>query len=501
MPQPFDYLGLMGGSQALQINPIVQNAVFGEQSRQQNDNALAQQAMQLEAAKRADAARVAKANQFANPNLATESPADYQQLMNTIALNDPAEAQAMVRQQQMSADLNETFKNPTGYNIGKFMIKWPEMAASLKPGWEMMHGAQREAATKTAADAYGYLNAGDAEGAAKVVQAHIDADKAAGLDTTEYEPMIALIKQDPAKAKVVAGMMLSVGMGSEKFADNYGKIGSEEREWRLQGPKEQKAAAEASTATTEAQYAPQKQAADIEKTRTEAQAAATNAAASILTAQTGAGRLALDQNALVTNTQLKLMELNQNGVKRDQNSTNLMNDSAASSVAGYQLADKADNLSQQFKQAGMSGGLAASGAEAMKRYWGGQDQYTGYRNEFTQFINSGILANAAAMKGALSDKDIAFLKAGFPPDNANPTYVAGWLEAFAKAKRAQAKADESKATWISANGNLGTAQQDIQVGSVIVPKGTTFAQFMMGQWKQDRKGQLPAGIDTLSKKY
>jgi hypothetical protein len=64
----------------------------------------------------------------------------------------------------------------------------------------------------------------------------------------------------------------------------------------------------------------------------------------------------------------------------------------------------------------------------------------------------------ANMPGAMSDADRKFLLQGLPQSNASGAYISHWLETMAHAQEVNAKMADRKASWISANGNLGTSK-------------------------------------------
>jgi hypothetical protein len=489
MPQPFDYSSSLGGSEG--ITPAVQSAVFGGQRIQANQAQLDEQA-------RADAARRAAATIATTPNL---DNAQFEKLLLPIAQADPGAAAAMRRQREVGAQLQQVLASPTAANIARFGMAYPDQLDPIKKGWDMLDAAQRDAVMKTNADVYSLLSSGDTEGAKAVLQAHEDADKAAGLDTSAYSQLHDLIDRSPEGARALAGMSLATAMGHEKFADAYKAVGEERRAEETQPAAVRKAEAEADTAETTAQFAPAKAESDLADAQAERERKAAQTANEIVATRIAQGRLELDRDTLETNTQLKLQELAQTGTTPDAGSAKIMNDAAGEAVDSQASAAKLTDLAERFRSAGLHASGTAITAEAWRRLTGSQNGYTLIRNEYLQIRNSEALKGRKNMPGQMSDADREFLLQGFPSTNASASYIAHFLETMAQAQQINAKLQDRKASWISANGNLGTAKRDLDVGGVQVPRGTTFAQFMGQAGVSDNRGQLPSGISTLMDRY
>jgi hypothetical protein len=177
-----------------------------------------------------------------------------------------------------------------------------------------------------------------------------------------------------------------------------------------------------------------------------------------------------------------------------------MNDSVGEAVESQQSAAMIRDMAGRFKALGQSGVPAfITPAEWFKRVTGNQDSYTQIRNEYTRLINTEALKGRKNMPGAMSDADRNFLLQGFPKQNASGAYISHWLETMAHAQEVNAKLADRKASWISANGNLGTSKTDLDVGGVKVPRGTSFGQFVTQVGAAN--SSLPSGISALADKY
>lgn len=465
MPQPYDYLGLMGGAANIGgVNAGVQQALLGQQQIQQNQGILDQQT-------RENAARQAAATIASTPHI---DDAQFEQLLKSIAQADPNAAVQMRRTRAIQQGSAELMKNPTAQNIGRFGMAYPEALKPLEDAWKVMDAGQREAATKTSADVYGYLHAGDSNGAIKILQQHMDAAGQTGEDVSAYPQLIETIRSNPKGALALAGLNLSLGMGHDKFADTYGKLGDEGRATEVQPYKVAEAKATASIKGTEARYAPQTAQSALDTATAQRQRMAAQTANEIVQNNISQGRLALDQNKLEADVQLHLADLDQKNGQLTPGSEKIVNEAAGEAAAKQQIADQERNLAARIRASGMH--AFGNFTERTKAIWGGQDQYTQLRAEYAQMRNQGALANRANMPGAMSDADREFLLQGFPSLDADPAYVARFLDVMAKAHEAVARQADNKATWAASNGNLGPAKRPFVIDGYRIPKGMTFAQ-------------------------
>lgn len=489
MPSLPDFNLLGDTANLTNVNANVQQALLGDQQIQQNQNVLAQQS-------RENAARQAMAQIATTPNL---DDGQFEQLLAPIAQADPNAALQMRRQRQMQRDLSGLMANPNARAIGRFGVAYPEALKGLKEAWDVMDAAAREATTKTSADVYGYLKAGDGEGAIKVLQSHMDAAGQTGEDTSAYPQLIDLIRNNPQGALTLAGLNLSLGMGHDKFADTYGKLGEETRANEKQPYEVRKSAAEATTAEVGAEFAPKKAASELatavaQRDRWSAQTA--NEQADIALRRSG---LDLERDKLQSTIQLELEKLDRSGTQLDANGRTAVNQAVGESTAASALADRMNNLANRMQGQGMGWGWMSSAREAWKGAFGSQDPISGLRSEYNQLVNAQAVKNLPP--GPASDKDIALAKQGFPPANASGEYLQSFLLGMAKMQQAVAAAADRKANWIAANGSLAPSRRDIDVGGVMVPAGTTFTEFNGNAVKRGRQGETPASLDGILRKY
>lgn len=501
--------GLLGQNLNTNVNDTVMQALFGEQQRQQNQNVLDQQA-------RADAVREAQGRMVmrAQPQqpIAGGDTADLEasfdrSLQNgsdeadlaIIAQADPAAAQQIIRQRRMRQDFAAVSADPTANNIARFGMAYPEALKGLKDAYDLMNAGQKQAAAKASADVYGYLKAGDGNGAIRILQQHMDAAQSTGEDVSAYPQMIEAIRQNPKAAQALAGINLSLA-APESFEKAYATIGDERRSDELQPDLVRKGKAEAGIKETEQRFAPQKAESELATAQAQRQKIAADIANDAARLALDRDKLELDRDALTSNIQLKLDEADRLGTQLSEGAKKEVGTAVGNAASSLALSDRAQGLADRFQASGVGGyGWGSSAREAFRGVFGQQDAITGLRNEYQQIVNQQAVKNLPP--GPASDKDIQLAKQGFPPANASKEYIVSFLRGMAKMQQAVAGGEQRKADWISANGSLGTSRQDRDVGGVQVPAGTTFIEFDRNAVKRGRQGEAPAGIQSIISKY
>lgn len=470
------------------VNSSVQSALLGQQNIQQNQNVLAQQ-------QRAEQARKATAI-ATDPNVAPEL---RQQAMGALQQNDPAAAYALRQQIQRQQDLAAYVQNPTTKGALSLYLAHPDLKDSLDKGIGLLQGDAKQAKLSAVTDILGYLKNGDATGAAKIAQAHIDADRAAGLPVDGAQNLLSAINSDP-KTAVALGNMMMIGLaGPDKIAETVGKVGENTRADELQPAAVRKAGADAVTAEVGAQFAPQKAQSELDTaaaTRTRWAAQTANEVADLAIKRDG---VELDRDKLASGIQLELEKLDRTGTQLDAGARQAVNTAVGESASAQALAGRMDTLASRMAASGASSGWKARIAESGKGMFGAQDAVSGLRAEYNQLVNAQAVKNLPP--GPASDKDIALAKQGFPPDSANTEYLASFLRGMSKMQQAVGASSDRKANWIASNGSLAPARRDTDVGGVRVPAGTTFNEFNGNAVKRGRQGETPAGLTSIYQKY
>jgi hypothetical protein len=153
--------------------------------------------------------------------------AAIQQLQQQQAAQQAQLAQA----RQMQADLNGLSQNPTPDAIGAMILKYPSLAENLKRGADVVGGAQKAAFLDHAGQVYAAIRSGKPDIAQSLLADRATALRNSGDETgaKATEQMAQQLKDNPQGAELMTGMHLAAAIGPEKFAETFGKLGSERR--------------------------------------------------------------------------------------------------------------------------------------------------------------------------------------------------------------------------------------------------------------------------------
>ncbi|MDM1152727.1 phage DNA ejection protein [Escherichia coli] len=226
-------------------------------------------------------------------------------------------------------------------------------------------------------------------------------------------------------------------------------------------------------------------------------------------AMTGHGlaaeRLALDKQKFgfeVQQAQKKAEELINAAPKLSVNMEKAIEKSAGDAAASRNAADSMTTLADTLEKEKPTPGLFGN-AENMFSKLTGQDNYLrDMRIRFNQ------LANAQATKllppGPASDKDIEFARKGIPSETDNPMVMARWLRGMAKMESNNAKFNEFRSEWMSANGSPGQSDRNRKIMGMDVKKGESLnsaAKRFLSSSYGDSQPQQQLSDDELISKY
>ncbi|HBC1151260.1 TPA: phage DNA ejection protein [Escherichia coli] len=226
-------------------------------------------------------------------------------------------------------------------------------------------------------------------------------------------------------------------------------------------------------------------------------------------AMTGHGlaaeRLALDKQKFgfeVQQARKKAEELINAAPKLSVNMEKAIEKSAGDAAASRNAADSMTTLADTLEKEKPTPGLFGN-AENMFSKLTGQDNYLrDMRIRFNQ------LANAQATKllppGPASDKDIEFARKGIPSETDNPMVMARWLRGMAKMESNNAKFNEFRSEWMSANGSPGQSDRNRNIMGMDVKKGESLnsaAKRFLSSSYGDSQPQQQLSDDELISKY
>lgn len=136
---------------------------------------------------------------------------------------------ALQQQQMLDSAKAAYIQNPTDQSLRALAALDPQGFTAIKEQHDAQNSDQQKTALQGQAAIYGNLKAGNPDGAKAVLQKRIDADKAAGHDTTDDQQVLDLIGTNPTAALALTQAHLFGALGPDKFTEAYGKFGEEAR--------------------------------------------------------------------------------------------------------------------------------------------------------------------------------------------------------------------------------------------------------------------------------
>lgn len=405
---------------------------------------------------------------------------------------------AQQQQQRQAQMLQGLISNPNAgaKEYAAATLVMPQLKDNFKQAWEMKSADQQQSGLKDISQYYAAVTSGRPELAVQQMNARADAMLAAGVPKPEVDALRAqaqVVQTHPELARSMMGMLLASIPGGDKVISGAAALGGEARAAE-QGPADLlRKNAEAGIKAVEAGAAPQKTTLDLQKSQSDIQ----NTLSQI--GERGA-RMGLDRDKLTSETQTKLMELNQKFGQLPDDARKNLNDSAAQATASEQGATQMNQLAVKLDASGASSGMSAKGAELYKQLTGNQDAITNLRQEYTR------LRSGAVMKllppGPASDKDVAMAQKGFPEETASPEQMASFLRGMAKMQTYDAVLNNAKAQWFGEVQHLGATKKDISIDGVKVPAGSTFNDFA-SKFVNKRAQQINGAnlVNSLADKY
>lgn len=378
--------------------------------------------------------------------------------------------QAQQQQLQGQRALQMVLSNPNAsvQDYGAVAAINPKFRETIKDHWDRMDSARQQATLGDASKLFSALQSGRTDIALESIGEQLKAaensgDKQRADQIKVYRDMI---QQAPDYARTMIGASIAAIPGGDKYFTSIKNMGEESRA-ASQAPADlAKKTADAIKAGVEARYADPKTQADIADTWSKI-------------SERG-GRLGLDREKfnLDFDTTLEKLKRSQGVPELSPGMEKLQAESVGNSLVSRTASDRAVGLADALlaEQTTVGGKPLRWLTENAKRITGSEDGYTALRQDYVRIRNQGLLSDLPP--GPASDKDIALMKDGFPNENQSPEYIANWLKSYANVQKAIAQKEDAKAEWISGVGSLRTAPKDITIGTVTVPAGTSFTEFI-----------------------
>lgn len=394
-----------------------------------------------------------------------------------IRTQQEAAAKAQERQNMLNQGLQSLINNPnpTARDFTNIAMLLPEKeAASMRANWDTLNKDQQDNELRFSGQVMSAFSSNAPQIGVQLLRNRAEAERNSGREdrAKAYETYAQLAEVNPAAAQKTIGIMLAGVPGGDKVLESSIKA--------LKAPAEVR--------TGEAGATEKELITANTPTRLALENANTGAQIRNIYSQIAdrSGRLALDRDKLQTDVEMELFKLNQAGTKLDNDARKIVNDATIAAVGSEQAAGRMLDLAGRIESAQGGKGALTKASEWFAGATGRQDEWTQMRQEYTR------LRNTQAIKmlppGPATDKDIQLALKGFPEETANAATLASFLRGMAKMQQFDAAAKSAEAEWVNSTGSLGRAKTDINIGSIQVPAGTTFVDFMRQYGEQRAQG-------------
>ena len=400
-----------------------------------------------------------------------------------------AEAQARAKAEQeaaMQADIMDVYnRGAPAEAIARLTVKYPHLSKQYKDTHEMKSKDEQVARVAIAAQVDSALQAGKVDIAKQLIDQRIEAAENSGnqQEAQAWKATRQVMDTDPVAAKIMAGSYRA--SVDKDYAENLAKVGQEQRNQALFPDLKRKGTAEAAKAESEAttqaaiaQNAPQAERAKVAYQQMQSK----KISAEI---DNLSSRLALDRDKLDFEVQSSLDKLSGNPLSGD--AAKIVNESVMQAGKLKTQASQAKSLADKFEKEGGGFGLGSTIAEKFAQFTGSQDTATALRQEFERVSASNVIS--LLPPGPATDKDIAIIRAGFPPATADAKTIADFLRSMARVQEYEALSKDAQASWVDMNGSLGTARKGIEVNGIRVPAGTRYQDFAQTYIKRQELSQ------------
>jgi hypothetical protein len=396
----------------------------------------------------------------------------YQTGLQINAFKDAQQQKQLALEQQakMQSDFNDVRNDPTPDKILGLSVAYPQQSENLKRVYDMQNTETQKTIYGNNIQLFSALQNNKPEVAEQLLTDQIAGFRNAGKDPQAHagETLLAQLKASPNIAKAIVGGIIAPLPGGKEFLESFGKQAEEDRKAGLYPSDLQKSTAEATIKGAEAGTINQKL-----QTENDYRIAQTKDINNQITDRSA--RLSLDKDKFQSDVQMKLMDFQQKAGTLDGDARKQVNDLVINSVASEQTANQYNKLADNLENIDGSSGAYGSAKEWLKGATGNQDAMSEYKKEYNRLRSSQV--SKMLPPGSASDADVKLALSGFPPENADPKYLASFLRGMAKLSQYSAINDNAKAEWVNSVGHLGKSKNNITIDGINVPAGTTFPDF------------------------
>lgn len=392
----------------------------------------------------------------------------------------------MAQQAAMNAELAAFRQSPTSERARDLIFRYPALKERVSGFMVSLGDDEKKERLSQMTEGAGFLISGNQEGAR---DAFLRAAKAYenGQRPQDAEPLKRLAEQvmvDPNSVR--AELQLRIEAIDPEAGKRLTEFEKSREDIRKTGEEANKIGEEAKIKAAEATVALDKAIADVGLV--DAQAKRFKAQTAIEAARLGLDRerLALDKLKAQQERAAALVNLTEPAQKR-------VVDASDKAVKANAMAAKAAELAVKFEgmaAAGVMGGRVAMVGEGIKRELGMEDAVSQARAQFEEIKTGQVLASLPP--GAASDTDIALASKPLPAGTSDPKIVASYLRGLEKINRFAEVVAKGEADYVSQNGGVGMARQNMTVNGVQVPAGSTYGEVLEALQRRALRSAVPA---------
>lgn len=385
----------------------------------------------------------------------------------------------MAQQAAMNAELAAFRQQPSSDRARDLIFRYPALKERVSGFMASLGDDEKKERLSQMTEGAGFLISGNQEGAR---DAFLRAAKAYenGQRPQDAEPLKRLAEQvmtDPNAVR--AELQLRIEAIDPEAGKRLTEFEKSRRDIR-------KADADASIKETQAM---------LEYDRLVAEIGLTQEQAKRLKAQTAieSARLGLDRERLALDKLKAQQERLAAATNLTEPAQKRVVDASDKAVKASAMAAKAAELAVKFEgmaAAGVMGGRVAMVGEGIKRELGMEDAVSQARAQFEEIKTGQVLASLPP--GAASDTDIALASKPLPQGTSDPKIVASYLRGLEKINRFAEVVAKGEADYVSQNGGVGMARQNMTVNGVQVPAGSTYGEVLEALQRRALRSAVPA---------
>lgn len=326
-----------------------------------------------------------------------------------------AKQTAAAQSAAMRGEVEVVAAAPSADAIAKLMLKYPNLSEGFQRALNAFSADEQKTRIAEGSQVYAAIANGEIDIAKQMLKDNAAAlrDKGNTTQAASYDKLLTLIDANPAGAQTTVGLMLATAMGPEKFKDTFKELEDQRRSRTVEPQtvreataKAGKAESDAAAAAVKAKYAESDAALDLQRKGWDITKIQEDLKIATLNAQIASAGVAAAREG----NALKRAELGLKieGMKSDRDKAT--RERGAEATGAFATVNDTDNLLTDILAEDSRPQLkSALGASGWMGWVPGTDART-VTGKIERLSNILASANLDSLKGAMSDKDIMFLK-------------------------------------------------------------------------------------------